>query len=276
MRRQAAVQTMILDDDEIAARVFYPRREKPPREVPGKIQVLAFPFSSTGKIGGLFFTRDPELPTLLLFHGNGEITHDYMQAAPDYMNCGVNLAVVDYRGYGFSDGSPSFGTLLEDSKIAYDGLRAWLQRNHLDTRIIVFGRSLGSACAAEIGANHPAGLQGIIFESGFGDLFDIMNRLFGVGVLKGITRDKLARWSNDTRVKQFTCPVLIIHGTDDVIIPVNQANVLHDAVPPGVYKRMVLIDGAGHNDITCWPGEYFPPIKAFIETCTGRPWTREN
>ncbi len=262
---------MILDNDEIAARVFYPRRERPPREVPGKLQVLSFPYSPSGKIGGLFFTQDPAFPTMLLFHGNGEVVNDYIDTAPMYMGCGVNLAVADYRGYGFSDGSPSFGTLLEDSHVVYDGVREHLRKHGFDPRIIVFGRSLGSACAAEIGASRPPGLQGVIFESGFGDLFDIMNRLFGVGVLMGITRDKLVRWSNDTRVKQFTTPVLIIHGTEDFIIPVIQADVLYNSVPAGVFKRKVIIDGAGHNDILMWEDQYFPPIKEFVQKFTGRP-----
>jgi pimeloyl-ACP methyl ester carboxylesterase len=262
---------MILDDDEIAARVFYPRREAPPREVPGKLQVLSFPFSPSGKLGGLFFTRDPALPTMLMFHGNGEIVNDYVHIAPEYMDCGVNLAVVDYRGYGFSDGSPSFGALLADSRVVYDGVREHLQKAGFDTRMVVFGRSLGSACAADIGAGHPPGLQGVIFESGFGDLFNHMNRLFGVCVLMGITRDKLVRWSNDTRVKQFTVPVLIIHGTEDFIIPATEADVLFNSVPEGVPKRKVIIDGAGHNDILMWEDQYFPPIKEFVQNLVGRP-----
>ncbi|MEX2684410.1 MAG: alpha/beta hydrolase [Candidatus Sigynarchaeota archaeon] len=262
---------MILDDDEIASRVFFPRRERPPREVPGKLQVLSFPYSPSGKIGGLFFTRDPALPTMLLFHGNGEIVNDYIHAAPEYMACGVNLAVADYRGYGFSDGSPSFGALLEDSHVVYDGVREHLRAHGFDPRIVMFGRSLGSACAAEIGAGRPPDLKGIIFESGFGDLFDIMNRLFGVGVLMGITRDKLVRWSNDTKIKQFTAPVLVIHGTEDFIIPVTEADVIYNSVPDGVPKRKVIIEGAGHNDILMWADEYFPPIKQFIEEISGRP-----
>jgi pimeloyl-ACP methyl ester carboxylesterase len=133
----------------------------------------------------------------------------------------------------------------------------------------VFGRSLGSACAAEIGAGRPPGLQGVVFESGFGDLFDIMNRLFGVGAHMGITRDKLVRWSNDTRVKQFTIPVLIIHGMEDFIIPVTQADVLYSSVPAGVFKRKVIIDGAGHNDILMWADQYFLPIKEFVQEVTG-------
>ncbi len=262
---------MILDDDEIAARVFYPRRERPPREIPGELQVLSFPFSPSGKIGGLFFTRDPNFPTLLLFHGNGEIVNDYIHIAADYMACGVNLAVVDYRGYGFSDGSPSFGALLADSRVAYDGVREHLRKLGFDPRVIVFGRSLGSACAAELGAAHPQDLKGIIFESGFGDLFNIMNRLFGVGVLMGITRDKLVRWSNDTRIKQFTVPVLVIHGTDDFIIPVTEADVIFNSVPEGVPKRKVIIEHAGHNDILTWSDRYFPPIKDFVKELAGRP-----
>lgn len=255
---------MILDDDEIAARVFYPRRARPPRELPGKLDVFKVPYSQSGDLGGLFFTKDPALPTMLLFHGNGEIVHDYVHAAGDYMACGVNLAVVDYRGYGFSDGSPSFGALLEDSRLVYDWLRGWLSRRGYDDRIFVFGRSLGSACAANIGAGRPTGLRGVVFESGFGDLFDIMNRLFQVGLLMGITRDRVSRWSNDTLVMQFTCPVLIIHGTEDHIIPVIQANVLYDSVPTSTFKRKVIIDGAGHNDILMWASEYFPPIQEFV------------
>jgi pimeloyl-ACP methyl ester carboxylesterase len=92
-------------------------------------------------------------------------------------------------------------------------------------------------------------LKGIIFESGFGDLFNIMNRLFGVGVLMGITRDKLVRWSNDTKIKQFTAPVLIIHGTEDFIIPVTEADVIFNSVPEGVPKRKVIIEGAGSGII---------------------------
>ncbi|MBN2153662.1 MAG: alpha/beta hydrolase [Candidatus Lokiarchaeota archaeon] len=262
---------MILDGDEIAARVFYPRREAPPREIPGKLEVFSFPFSPSGRIGGLFFTRDPGLPTMLLFHGNGEVVNDYIHSASEYMDCGVNLAVVDYRGYGFSDGSPSFGALLEDSRVAYDAVRGHILQRGFDPRVVVFGRSLGSACAAEIGAGHPPGLSGVIFESGFGDLFNIMNRLFGVGVLMGVTRDKLVRYSNDTKVKQFTTPVLIIHGTEDFIIPVAEADVLFNSVPDGVPKRRVIIDGAGHNDILMWADEYFPPIKDFVREIGGRP-----
>jgi pimeloyl-ACP methyl ester carboxylesterase len=65
----------------------------------------------------------PDAPTVLLFHGNGETVADYDLAAPPYARHGMNLAVVDYRGYGRSDGEPSLRAILEDAPSALSALR---------------------------------------------------------------------------------------------------------------------------------------------------------
>ncbi len=130
--------------------------------------------------------------------------------------------------------------------------------------MFVQGRSLGSVCAAEIGSHNPNDVRGIIFESGFGSAYNMMTRLFRVRG-SDITPEALKEYSNDTRIEKFQKPVLIIHGTMDWIIPSNEAQVIFNAIPENIEKKLVLIEGAGHNDIFSYKDEYFTPLKEFIK-----------
>lgn len=226
--------------------------------------VLQFHISKEILIGGFFFQNDPSLPTILLFHGNGEIAIEYRYFLPLFFNCGVNLAVVDYRGYGFSTGWPFFSCLFEDAMPIYNSFRNWMEEQSLSDSLFVLGRSLGSTCAVEIGAQDPPGLKGLIFESGIASTHRIITQLFGIsGTL--VTPESLEEWSNDTRAAKFQKPVLIIHGTNDMIVNCEHAKILYDAIPETVKKELIYIEGAGHNDIFQYEAEYFTPLKRFIE-----------
>lgn len=255
---------MQFDNPEITSHIFYPRKAREPRDLPENCEALHFSINAAITIGGFFFFNDPSFPTLLLFHGNGEIAHDYLQISRDYLACGVNFAVVDYRGYGFSDGEPSFKYLFKDCFTAFDGIKKYIKVQEYNGKVFVLGRSLGSICAAELASKTPPGLQGIIFESGVGSTFLLMRDLFGF-VGPEFSKEKIKPWSNDTRIAKLKKPVLIIHGTADQIVPVQHADIIYNAVPEGIYKKKVLIEGAGHNDILMWTDKYFPPIKEFIQ-----------
>ncbi|HME56321.1 MAG TPA: alpha/beta fold hydrolase [Candidatus Lokiarchaeia archaeon] len=258
------VKPMQFDNPEITSKIFYPRKAREPLDLPERCDALHFSVSAFIQLGGFFFLNDRAFPTLLLFHGNGEIVHDYLQISREYMACGVNFAVIDYRGYGFSGGESSFKYLFTDCFAAFDGIVKYLKERSYNGEIFVLGRSLGSICAAELASKTPPGLQGVIFESGVGSTFLLMRDLFGL-VGPDFSEEKMKPWSNDTRIAKFKKPVLIIHGTADRLVPVKHASIIFDAVPHGVYKKKVLIDGAGHNDIQMWNDEYFPPLKEFIQ-----------
>ena len=116
-------------------------------------------------IGGLFFFKDKRLPSILMFHGNGEVAQDYIQLSDLFLNIGVNFAVVDYRGYGFSSGNPYYSSLFNDAMPIYNCFKLWLINQHISNSLFVMGRSLGSVCAAEIGSHNPSELKGIfIFD----------------------------------------------------------------------------------------------------------------
>ena len=258
------VKKSFIDNPTVSNQIFFPRKIPEPTNLNSNIRVLKFNISTKIVIGGFFYLNDINLPIILLFHGNGEIAADYQYFLDFFFECGVNLAVVDFRGYGFSTGEPIYSGLISDAMPIYNKFYDWIILNNLNNSLFLLGRSLGSACAAEIGANNPDSLRGIIFESGFASIYNMMTRLFGVSG-PGITPEGLSEYSNDTRIRQFQKSVLIIHGTQDRIIPYNEGELIYECIPDGIEKKLVLIEGAGHNDIFSFREEYTNPLKEFIQ-----------
>jgi len=257
-------KNLLIDNPTISNVVFYPRKTKIPENLESNIKVLKFNISDNISIGGFFFGTKTENPTILLFHGNGEVASDYQYISHLFLECNVNLAVVDFRGYGFSSGEPYFTSLISDAIPIYDAFRQWMdEMNYLDS-LFVQGRSLGSVCAAEIGAHNPLKLRGVIFESGFASLFNMMTNLFGVRI-PDLTPDSLKEYSNDTKVKKFKVPTLLIHGTTDGIIPFSESQLLYQNLPNNVEKKLILINEAGHNNILSFKQEYFLPLLDFVQ-----------
>jgi len=258
------VKKSLIDNPVVSNIIFYPRKTPVPPIFDSNIKILKFNISKNIMIGGFFYLNDPALPSILLFHGNGEIASDYKYFLDVFFDCGINLAVVDFRGYGFSSGEPKYSSLISDAIPIYNEFYKWITKNKLLDSIFVLGRSLGSVCAAEIGAHNPDNLRGIIFESGFASMYNIMTRLFRING-NGVTPEGLSEYSNDTRIRKFKKPVLIIHGTEDWIIPCDEGKLIYDNAPEGIEKKLVLIEEAGHNNIFSFKEEYTTPLKDFIQ-----------
>ena len=254
----------LIDNPTVSNVVFYPRKTAIPSDLEQDIDILKFHINDKIVIGGFFFGNATNVPTVLLFHGNGEVALDYQYIAPMFHDCSVNLAVVDFRGYGFSTGKPFYSSLISDAMPIYTAFTKWMESKKLIDSLFVQGRSLGSICAAEIGANNPPNLRGIIFESGFASTYNMMVNLFRISS-PILTPESLNPYSNDTRVKKFTKPTLIIHGSLDWIIPSSEANLLYQNLPDDIDKKLVLIEGAGHNNILTFEEEYFNPLSEFIK-----------
>ena len=207
--------------------------------------------------------NDSSLPSILYFHGNGEIALDYHYFSSQFFDCNVNLAVADFRGYGHSTGEPSYTNLINDAVPIYNHFQTWLSNHSYNLNTFVFGRSLGSICAAEIGSKELDNLKGIIFESGFASTFNLIKR-FGIHIPTLKPQD-IAPYSNDTRIQRFQYPTLVIHGTTDFIIPTSEGELIYKNLPEKVDKQLVLIQGATHNDIISFTEEYFGPLRKFIQ-----------
>jgi pimeloyl-ACP methyl ester carboxylesterase len=258
------VKKSFIDNPAISNIVFYPRKIPIPTNLSPNIKILQFEINKDQIIGGFFYLNDINLPTILLFHGNGEIAADYQYFLDFFFECGVNLAVVDFRGYGFSTGEPIYSSLISDAMPIYNKFYEWMNENNIKESLFLLGRSLGSVCVSEIGSHNPESLKGIIFESGFASMYNMMTRLFRVSG-PGITIEGLRAFSNDTRIIKFQKPTLVIHGKQDWIIPFDEGKLIYECIPDGVDKNLVLIEGAGHNNIFSFKEEYTMPLKEFIQ-----------
>ena len=244
------------DQPSVLAVVFHPRPE-------GALDARGFerltvPVGDGITLGGRFYAAGTNNPTILFFHGNGEIVADYADLAPLFTRMGINFLPMDYRGYGRSTGSPTVTTMLTDAHAALAYSRQWLADHGYAGRLVVMGRSLGSAPALELAAAHTNEIAALIIDSGFSDALALVQRLgWRQAGSPGMT-DTLFR--HGEKIRQYHGPTLIIHGTQDMIIPVSDAQALHQASGSAT-KRLLLIRGAGHNDLlSVGLNEYFQAV----------------
>jgi uncharacterized protein len=253
----------ILDRPEINSLIFYPRPDFSPQPPIG-VETLLFPAGDGTLIGGRFYLTKPEDPHLLFFHGNGEIASDYDEAAPMFNQLGLNFLVMDYRGYGKSQGTPTVGTLLQDALEIFDRVLQWCQEKGRRGLFFVMGRSLGSAPAIEIASQRQEKIAGLIVESGFAQTLPLL-RLIGIPVEKlGLKEDD--GFENYRKMASITKPTLIIHAQYDELIPLPQADTL--LMHSGARKKeLVIVPRAGHNDIMfCCGRGYFETIARFVNS----------
>ncbi|HXJ80170.1 MAG TPA: alpha/beta hydrolase [Candidatus Methylomirabilis sp.] len=173
--------------------------------------------------------------TILYSHGNAE---DLGLIAPQLVRLrdwGFSILAYDYRGYGTSQGRPSEHGVYEDVDAAYAYLTS-AQGVPAD-RIIAYGRSVGSGPAVDLAARRP--LAGLVVESAFVTAFRVMTRVPLLPFDKFRNVDKIARVS---------CPVLVMHGVEDDIVPLAHGRRLFTAAREP--KRFLWVDGVGHNDFT--------------------------
>jgi hypothetical protein len=249
-----------LDRPELVRFVFYPRKDfsrPPPNAVDHFVSVDA-----GVAVSCRFYVHDRESPTILFFHGNGEVVSDYDYVAPIYgSQAGANLFVADYRGYGASGGSPMFSSMVADAHHVFKDFLAIRREGGHSGGVFVMGRSLGSVSAIELASHYQDEIDGLIVESGFASTVRLMTRL-------GFTKDFLGiqdfGFPNLSRIRTVTLPTLIIHAECDSLIPLEEGRDLFASVPARE-KRLVVIPEAGHNDIMMadMPA-YFGAIREFV------------
>ena len=253
--------TNLLDQPEILRTLFYPRRDLLASPPPG-VRLVAVEVEPGVTVGGRLYPAGPESLAILYYHGNGEIAADYDGIAPLYTQMGLTLLVMDYRGYGRSDGTPTARNLLADAVAVFDAVGAIFEENGLaPAQLYVMGRSLGSAAAIEAALHAGERLAGLIIESGFADTFALLARL---GLRIQGADEGCHGFGNPAKMERIATRTLVIHGQADVLIPALDGQELHHrcAAPD---KRLVLISGAGHNNLMMvGMAQYFEALRTFV------------
>ena len=236
----------ILDRPEVLMFLFHPRKSAGSVGGNTRFREIRIPVEDPIAVGARFHMAHASGPTILFFHGNGEIVADYDEIGLLFNRLGLNVMVVDYRGYGCSDGSPTVAAMMADCHRILEFSEGWKTENGFDGPLIVMGRSLGSASALELAAAYPDRIAGLIVESGFAWAGPLLQRL---GVNPDVIGfDESAGFANVDKIKRFAKPTLIIHAEFDHIIPFSDGQALFDA-STAEDKELVMIPGANHNDI---------------------------
>ena len=195
---------------------------------------------------------------VLWFHGNaGNITYRY-EMIRAMMGLPIEVFIIDYRGYGKSEGNPSERGLYLDARGAWDFLVN--QRRVAPERIVIFGKSLGGVPAIDLASQvQPAGL---IVQSSFTSAGDM-----AASVLPFFPRVFLqTKMDSRSKIARVRCPKLFIHSRADEVVPYELGRRLYEAAPEP--KQFYEVKGAPHNSTYIIGGKpYFEALRRFVKAC---------
>ncbi|MEM7288579.1 MAG: alpha/beta hydrolase [Actinomycetota bacterium] len=250
----------LLDRGGASAQIFFPRPDPSPTPAGASDHVIDVGEGVT--IAARRYEIDPAGPTIVYFHGNGEVAGDHDGIAPLHHSIGANLFVIEFRGYGKSTGVPSMEHLVADGAACGRRALELLDADGFDGPRLVMGRSLGANPALEVAANVP-GYRGLILESGAGNVRRFLSR-FGLAGDAGLERLVA---DHEAKLATIALPTLIIHGLADDLVPVDNALATAELLTASAVTTE-LIDGAGHNDLLFVDARrYIEAIARLVATC---------
>ncbi|MHC1743574.1 MAG: alpha/beta hydrolase [Syntrophobacteraceae bacterium] len=255
-----------LDQPLVLERLFHPRPEWSAVISGVPAEDVLIDVAGGVRIGGRFHAVSKTAPTILFFHGNGEIVSDYDDMGPVYNRMGINFFPVDYRGYGRSSGSPTVRAMMTDCHAIFEYVRRLLAERGYSRHLILMGRSLGSASVLELASSHPEEIDALIVESGFAYAAPLL-RLLGIDPDRIGFKEETG-FRNVDKIGRFAAPTLVIHAEHDHIIPYSDGEALY-AASRAPDKTLLKIPGADHNDIFLrGMTPYMSAVKSLAERAT--------
>jgi fermentation-respiration switch protein FrsA (DUF1100 family) len=208
------------------------------------------------KIHGWFAPNDSAIATLVIAHGNaGNLSHriDIIRAL---QKVGFNVMMFDYRGYGRSEGAPSENGIYKDGRAAFDYV---CKLPKVDTdRIILWGTSLGGAVAIDVAIHRKA--AGLILEATFTSAKDFAAVHYSFLPIRYLLKSE---FNSIDKIPGIHIPLLMIHGTQDGIVPIRLGKELFAAANEP--KEFYEIANADHNDTYFIGGvRYFGRVRDFV------------
>lgn len=195
--------------------------------------------------------------TFLFFHGNAGNINNRIEKIELLHILGGNVLIIDYRGYGISEGSPSEKGIYLDAQAALDHLMA--RDDIAKDKIIVYGVSLGGAPAAELALKRQDDLAGLVMHSTLTSAKDMAKRILPI-VPAFLVQTKMA---NIDKIQQIKVPKLIIHSPQDEVIPYQMGEQLFKAAAEP--KEFLRLNG-DHNDAHIISmDEYLAGMRKFLD-----------
>jgi fermentation-respiration switch protein FrsA (DUF1100 family) len=193
--------------------------------------------------------------TLLFFHGNAGNISGRLESVQQFRQLGLNVLIVDYRGYGQSTGSPSEEGIYRDAEACWAYLTE--AQDIASQHIVVFGRSMGGGAATWIASQRQPGA--VILESVFTNVPDIGAHHYSFLPVRALATNQ---FDNEARVAEIEAPTLHIHSGDDRVVPFELGRQVYEAAAEP--KQFLEIEG-GHNDgFLVSADEYLRTIDDFL------------
>lgn len=241
--------------------MYFPFGEVPSPIAVGLANVERVTFTTTDgiRLNGWFLPsrRLPAWFTILVFNGNAGNRAYRAPLAAALRAHDLAVLLFDYRGFGENPGAPTEAGLAADARAA----RAYLLgRPNVDpARMVYLGESLGSAVATALAAEHPP--AALILRSPFVSMTELGRIHYPFLPVRWLLRD---RFASIDRILQIPCPLLVIAGERDRIVPPEQSRRLYEAASSA--KRLVILPGADHNDDDLLAGkEMIEAIIRFLQ-----------
>jgi uncharacterized protein len=220
------------------------------------VQEVSFHTADGTPIHGRWFACEKATSAALIFHGRaGNLTLDF---GPDdlagwHKEVGVSAFVFSYPGYGKSGGIPSEAGCYAAAEAAY----AWLTEVQKvpPSQVLLYGRSLGSAIAIDIASRHPH--RALILVTPFTSVPDVAESRFPLLPAQMLMHN---RFPSRAKIALCTRPVMVLHGTDDLLVPFAQGKELFDLANEP--KRFIPVVGGSHED--CITAAFFSTIRNFL------------
>jgi fermentation-respiration switch protein FrsA (DUF1100 family) len=223
----------------------------PPPTYPDGHDILRIPTPEGGTLAARFLPCPDARYIVVYFHGNAEDlggVEPRLQLLRDHLQ--VSVLAWDYPGYGRSGGRPGEPATLRAAQavLAYVTGRLGVPAD----RVVLYGRSLGGGPAVELATSQRC--RGLVLESAFTSTFRVMTQVRLMPFDKFVNLEKMPR---------LKCPVLVIQGTADEVIPFSHGPKLFAAAPEP--KRRLWVEGAGHNDVLETAGEtYWQALRELL------------
>jgi len=239
--------------------VYFPSKDVDanPKMVALAYESIIFEGNDKTKLHAWYIPKEDADTTLLFFHGNGGNISHRLDSIKIFNSLGMNVFIFDYRGYGNSEGSANEQNTYDDARSAWDYL---LKNKGIKAEnIIIFGRSLGGAIAANLGSTLKP--KGIILESTFTTVKEFASEAYP------FVPEALIHFNYETTkyLKEINYPVLVIHSENDNIIPFKYGEALFkNANEP---KTFVKIRGDHNRGFLQSRDIYVAALKKFLQEC---------
>jgi len=220
--------------------IYHPQRkmDAAPRQLGRPFEDVFIPVENGQRVNAWYFPpQSQSSPVILFCHGNGGNISHRLDLSAMLLEAGAGVLLLDYRGYGQSDGRPGEENTYRDAQAAYHWLSA---KGVAGTNIIAYGESLGGGVVSELARREPLG--GLILQSTFTSMTDVGAELFPwlpvrlISTIKYNTRPKLS---------QLRLPVLILHSRQDELVAFHHAEENFAAANEPKFLREIK---GGHND----------------------------